>query len=452
MRTSMLRRGFITALAAVSAFGIVTAPSPATAAGPRPFFQLPFSCGQEWVGATRANHNPVEKVDFTKYGGGTNDAPVVASAAGTVTAAGWDPNSGTPGQVGSPSTPGRGYYVTIDHGSGWKTEHYHFIRQPLVSTGTVVSQGQQIGNVGSTGNSSGPHLHYEQRRDNVQVQTWFNGSQTTITPGSSQRLISYNCGDSQVFEADSSRAWGNLAVSGSSGMVTGTGLAALSFGNEKLVYTVRGGKVYEATSAYSWANNHTGISGVTGSGIAAIEIGGIKYVYTIINGGVYEASSANGWQNLPTGITGVSETALAAINFGGTKLVYTIKNGRIHEASSLSSWASGDTLVSGATVSAITANGVKFLYTLNGTQVVEAASNNGWTPQNVNGVSGPVTGTAVGALNYGGTRMVYTINNGALFEASGGASWQNLNTGAGSVAGSRIAVINFGGNKNIYTQ
>lgn len=53
-----------------------------------------------------------------------------------------------------------GNYVVIDHGNGWRTLYAHMSRI-VVSEGQGVSQGQKIGEVGSTGNSTGNHCHFE---------------------------------------------------------------------------------------------------------------------------------------------------------------------------------------------------------------------------------------------------------------------------------------------------
>lgn len=57
---------------------------------------------------------------------------------------------------------GYGCHIIIDHGNGYKSLYAHF-SQISVSAGQVVSQGQQLGNMGSTGRSTGTHLHFEIR-------------------------------------------------------------------------------------------------------------------------------------------------------------------------------------------------------------------------------------------------------------------------------------------------
>ncbi len=73
--------------------------------------------------------------------------PILASAAGTVTFAGW-------------CDCGLGYYVEIDHGNGVSTIYGHMASQPYVSAGQQVAQGETIGPIGSTGLSTGPHVHF----------------------------------------------------------------------------------------------------------------------------------------------------------------------------------------------------------------------------------------------------------------------------------------------------
>ena len=79
--------------------------------------------------------------------------PIRAARAGTVTAAEW--------------RGGYGNATYIDHGNGLQTRYAHQVRTPPVRRGQQVSAGQVVGYVGSTGRSSGPHLHFEVRINGV---------------------------------------------------------------------------------------------------------------------------------------------------------------------------------------------------------------------------------------------------------------------------------------------
>jgi murein DD-endopeptidase MepM/ murein hydrolase activator NlpD len=76
--------------------------------------------------------------------------PVHATAAGTVTQAGW--------------SGGYGKMVEVDHGNGFATRYGH-LSSIDVEVGQSVRLGQVVGKLGSTGRSTGPHLHYETRID-----------------------------------------------------------------------------------------------------------------------------------------------------------------------------------------------------------------------------------------------------------------------------------------------
>ena len=79
---------------------------------------------------------------------------VVAADSGYVVKTGW-------------SEYGYGKYVVIDHGNGFQTLYAH-LSTILVETGQSVSKGERIGSVGSTGRSTGPHLHFEIRYNGIQ--------------------------------------------------------------------------------------------------------------------------------------------------------------------------------------------------------------------------------------------------------------------------------------------
>jgi len=85
--------------------------------------------------------------------------PISASDAGVIVFSGW-------------STGGYGYAVAIDHGNGYQTLYAH-LSKVNVRCGQSVSQGQNIGLGGSTGNSTGPHLHFEIRYQGGFVNPWY---------------------------------------------------------------------------------------------------------------------------------------------------------------------------------------------------------------------------------------------------------------------------------------
>ncbi|MFC4858595.1 FG-GAP-like repeat-containing protein [Actinophytocola glycyrrhizae] len=120
------------------------------AAGPRPDFRAPWPCGQQ----RQYYHHSSEVVnalDFNLAGSEDHGTPALASAAGTVI------------DVVSSNT-GYGNHVRVDHGGGWTSMVAH-LSAFSVSRGQYVVAGTELGKVGTTGNSTGPHLHYEQEAD-----------------------------------------------------------------------------------------------------------------------------------------------------------------------------------------------------------------------------------------------------------------------------------------------
>ena len=85
-------------------------------------------------------------------------APIYASDSGVVVFAGW-------------SNWGYGYMVVVDHGNGWQTLYSH-LSQWNVNCGQSVYQGTVLGLSGSTGNSTGPHLHFEINYQGTRVNPW----------------------------------------------------------------------------------------------------------------------------------------------------------------------------------------------------------------------------------------------------------------------------------------
>lgn len=121
-------------------------------------FQVPFPCSETWTGSTRSGHSPANAVDFNRSP--DEGQQVYASAGGTVT---------TVRDLGGTSY---GKYVVITHNGGYQTLYAH-LQSFAVSVGDAVTVRTPIGRVGSTGGSTGPHLHYEQRLNGDDVRVRF---------------------------------------------------------------------------------------------------------------------------------------------------------------------------------------------------------------------------------------------------------------------------------------
>jgi hypothetical protein len=179
-------RAIAAALITLAATGVVvvTGAQPALAA---PNFKAPYACGQRW---TYSHHSAEVRLalDFVRNdGGSTAGSPVLASAGGTAY------------RYSQPS--GAGNYIAVEHGGGWKTYYFH-LASYSVANGAVVGQGQQIGVTGSTGNSSGAHIHYEQLLNGVGQTIRINGVSLAPYPGSygQKALTSDNgCGGGTSF-------------------------------------------------------------------------------------------------------------------------------------------------------------------------------------------------------------------------------------------------------------
>ncbi|HYN97652.1 MAG TPA: peptidoglycan DD-metalloendopeptidase family protein [Pilimelia sp.] len=115
---------------------------------------IPGVVGSGFRSASRPGHDGIDM-------SAPKNTPIYAAGAGTVVTVVCNVSTGNCNVDGSLSTPGCGWYVEILHSNKVVTRYCHMIRRPSVKEGQAVKAGQVIGYVGSSGHSSGPHLHFE---------------------------------------------------------------------------------------------------------------------------------------------------------------------------------------------------------------------------------------------------------------------------------------------------
>ena len=112
------------------------------------YITSPFGPRNTGIAGASTNHKGVD-IGASRY------SDIYAAQSGKVIAAGW---------IGT-----YGYCVQIAHDAGVATVYAHMWTTPFVKVGQYVEKGQVIGECGSTGVSSGPHIHYEVRVNGVQI-------------------------------------------------------------------------------------------------------------------------------------------------------------------------------------------------------------------------------------------------------------------------------------------
>ncbi len=160
-----------------AALAVLLLSPPSAAATHSPDFEAPFQCDQNWEANTYDSHSPSWfSVDFNR----DDDyrAPVRATASGVVT------------RVTDVGDTSYGKYIIIEHGGGWESLYAHLDAQ-FVVVGQRVDQGAIIGLLGSSGGSTGPHLHFEQKLNGTVKHAVFHG----VSLDYNTTITSHNCAD-----------------------------------------------------------------------------------------------------------------------------------------------------------------------------------------------------------------------------------------------------------------
>ncbi|WP_084772914.1 M23 family metallopeptidase [Nonomuraea candida] len=145
----------------------------------------PFACGKTFnANNWSPGHRPSGSIDWQDYGGDDiNGEAVLATAAGTA-------------YFYDEGNTSYGKWVEVRHGDGSRTRYAHLATMARAAGGSMsVGQGTSIGTVGSTGGSTAPHLHYEQRTSTGTVDTSPTVDGVTVSLGQKKAVTSTNaCG------------------------------------------------------------------------------------------------------------------------------------------------------------------------------------------------------------------------------------------------------------------
>ncbi|PZG21386.1 M23 family metallopeptidase [Nonomuraea aridisoli] len=145
----------------------------------------PFNCGKTFYANNwTPSHNPSGSIDWQSYGSDAiNGETVRATAGGTA-------------YFNDAGSTSYGKWVEVRHSDGTRTRYAHLATMVRAAGGSMsVSQGTVIGTVGSTGGSTAPHLHYEQRTSTGAVDTSPTVDGVTVSLGQRKAVTSTNsCG------------------------------------------------------------------------------------------------------------------------------------------------------------------------------------------------------------------------------------------------------------------
>jgi murein DD-endopeptidase MepM/ murein hydrolase activator NlpD len=164
-----IQRGPIGACAAAPAPAATPAPAlPAASSGWA--LPVPGTVGQQFRPVSNPSHQGVDIPE-------PRNTPIHAANAGTVVTVTCNTSGPSCDVDGGTSVTGCGWYVEIRHVNQVLTRYCHMVRQPSVTVDQKVTAGQVIGYVGTSGNSSGTHLHFE-----VHVGAGYPSSANAVDP------------------------------------------------------------------------------------------------------------------------------------------------------------------------------------------------------------------------------------------------------------------------------
>ncbi|MEU4165147.1 M23 family metallopeptidase [Actinoplanes sp. NPDC026670] len=356
-------------------------------------------------------------IDGDHYGvdiAGNNGMAIGAAYPGTVVFAGW--------------SAGGGNMVTVNHASGYQTRYLHMVQQPAVTVGQQVGQGQVLGYVGSTGNSTGPHLHFEIRR---------NGAVYNISPA-------YACGGTVTKGAPINLPFADLPPANA---IPDRVLVVRTNGTLAAKESLNGTVHELKTNVTKVSADRDRIAVIGTNGTAEVKVGGLTAAWVtlfhnakdvVVDGDRYVVLGTDGrawakdglyatnWAHISSNTTVIdaADGRIGVIESGVAK----VKEGSINALWHTVAASATDLSLDGARIGVVEGGTAK---------VKEGPLNAGWVNQ--------AAGREVVVEGY---RVAVRDNSGNAYVKAGplNAGWDLVATGATDldVAGTRIAVVSGG--------
>jgi len=276
------------------------------------------------------DHTQHEGLDIARVG--SQSLTIVAAADGHVTKV-----------TNSSSTTGFGTSVTVAHAGGYTTLYGHMVlNSVLVSVGQPVSQGQALGTMGSTGRSTGTHLHFELRLNGIVPTGWTDAYPcwSSVSRGAAINWTFPGLGITpagahvdQVYYDPAAATWrtgwtGNVVAGPSQ-------VSAVYFsGTWPMAMYQKDGQLWQqyGTSA-GWVNSWTGLQLGSGATISAVNMGGYQpQVMAIDNGLVYQIwADSNGWHKVSTGLQASGQIAATYIPGNAWPVSMVVDSGLLYK-------------------------------------------------------------------------------------------------------------------------
>ena len=313
----------------------------------RPLFQAPYSCAAMWRSTTYEGHS--NNLDISQWD--SKNGKKIEDEGNYIRS----PYAGVVENAWTVDDPGSAHHganrMWIDHENGWKSYMEHMKVSSEFIKGDRVAQGEAIGITGTTGKSSGPHIHAGQHGLNfltnsyVNMRHMYNGVLVDTHSGdvdATTKILSANCAGEKFATWNSGGSKYVLIYSPSTGLM-------------KIVRLAADGKGYTTTLTRNWSLQWTNIEAFTLGGqhyfvLYKQRTGRIYFARIADDGSTYykaaDGTWGTGWTHIVPFTSGSYAYLLVYSSFTGAAAWERVNPGAVFTTNlHTESWIRGRTLI-----------------------------------------------------------------------------------------------------------